>query len=226
MRTPGSSNGTPVLAGDFFQVDENNNSATGDELARRSDICREVSTRSLDFGAGTHFTVYITSPRGTNTNVDPPSFTVQVYDEPGNSVGAPQPVWTSDNSLELEASDFTGIPFGSLRFDFTNSLGGTVYSEYSAFGRFSVGLGSQCHGAPSCDKDCCPPGALKATVGGLHYTQIPDCAMRSRMRSRASSPSTTETPAKRPTGVPCRTRSWERRSPAARRTIPDSRGAR
>lgn len=179
IRTVGSANGTPVLGGDFFQVDVDNNFATGDKLARRSDLCTDVSIRVLDFGAGTRFTVYVTSPQGASPAVDPPSFTVQAYDEPGSPVGAPLSFWTADHAFELASSDITAIQYGSLKFDFTNSLGGTIYAEYSAEGRFSAGLTSQCEDPHPCDQtDCCPPGSLKATAGGLHYPQpqFPDCA--------------------------------------------------
>jgi HpiC1 cyclase len=177
--TAGDSNGTPVLGGDFFQVDVGNNSATGDKLARGSDLCTDVSIRFVDFGAGSRFTVYVTDPRGADPSVDPPSFTVQVYDEPGHPVGGLQPFWTADHALEFTSSDFSAIKFGSLKFDFTNSLGGTIYAEYSAQGLFSVGLASQCENRRPCDEvDCCPPGSPKATAAGLHYPQgqFPNCA--------------------------------------------------
>ncbi|HEX6200454.1 MAG TPA: hypothetical protein VF150_09335 [Thermoanaerobaculia bacterium] len=171
--------GGPVLEGDFFQVDVDGNFATGDRLARQTALCREASLRFLDFGAGTRLTIYVADPRGDQPNVDPPSFTVQVYDEAGAPVGAAQPVWTADHALEMAAADFTASPFGALQFDFTDSLGGTVYAEYSAFGRFSVGLSSQCEDQGRCaGTDCCPPGAPKAIAAGIHYprSQFPDCA--------------------------------------------------
>lgn len=177
--TAGSADRSPVLAGDFFQVDAGNDFATGERLVRQSDLCSEASIRLVDFGAGTRFTVFVTQPRGNVPASDPPSFTVQVHDEDGIPVGGLQPFWTAGNSFELAGSDITSIAFGSVTFDFTNSLGGTVYAEYSAQGRFSVGVASQCAGAPSCDAtDCCPPGSRKAIAGGIHYPQndFPDCA--------------------------------------------------
>jgi len=156
-----------------------NNFATGDQLLRGSELCRDSSVRFLDFGAGTRLAVYVNQPRGPSEADDPPSFTVQVYSEAGAPMGSPQPVWTADHALELAASDFAAGHFGTLAFDFTNSLGGTVYAEYSAEGRFSVGAVSQCHDPRHCDEDCCPPGAPKAVVSGLHYPKAdgyPDCA--------------------------------------------------
>ncbi|MFW6175977.1 MAG: hypothetical protein ACOC7L_04055, partial [Acidobacteriota bacterium] len=175
----GRSDGAPVLAGDFFQIDVANNFATGNQLLRSTEACSDSSVRFLDFGSGTRLAVYVTQPRGADQGADPPSFTLQVYDEAGDPVGAPQPVWTADHALELSVSDFTALSFGNLGLDFSNSLGGTAYAEYSAGGRFSVGVVSQCHESGHCEEDCCPPGSPKTVVGGLHYPKdagFPDCA--------------------------------------------------
>lgn len=170
VRAAGGPDGLPVLAGDFFQVDVGNNFATGDQLLGRSQLCRHASIRSLDFGAGTRLAVYVAHPRGDDEDVDPPSFTVQVFDEAGSPEAAPQPVWTADHALELAASDLTANPFGTLVFDFTNGAGGAAYAEYSAQGRFSVGVLSQCEEAPFCE-GCCAPGTPKATTPPLHYSE-------------------------------------------------------
>jgi len=174
----GGPDGLPVLAGDFFQVDVGSNFATGNELLRGSRVCRHASSRFLDFGAGTRLAIYLRHPRGANEGEDPPSFTVQVLDEQGNPEGAPEPFWTADHALELAAADLTEKTFGTLAFDFTNSLGGAAYAEYSAEGRFSVGVASQCEDEPSCGDDCCPAGSLKATTPELFYpaeSGILDC---------------------------------------------------
>jgi hypothetical protein len=176
--TVGSADGTPVLGGNFFQVDVGDGSATGDKLVRGSDLCSDVSIRLADLGAGSRFKLYLADPRGATPSVDPPSFTVQAYDEAGHPAGGPQDFWTADHALELASAVFTSLKFGSLKFDFTNSLAGTIYAEYSAPGNLSIGLTSQCQDPPSYDPtDCCPPGSLKATVTGLDYPQsrFPDC---------------------------------------------------
>lgn len=178
--TAGGPDGLPVLAGDFFQVNVGSNFATGNELLRGGQVCRRASVRFLDFGFGdgTRLAVYVAHPRGADEGSDPPSFTVQILDEQGHPEGPPQPFWTADHALELAASDLTEKPFGTLAFDFTNSLGGAAYAEYDAEGRFSVGVGSECEDAPSCGADCCPPGALKATTPELFYpaeSGILDC---------------------------------------------------
>lgn len=173
--TAGNFDGSPVLAGDFFQVDTLNNFATGNRLLRK--VCRDASIRFLDFGSGTRLLVYLTQPRGGDPAVDPPSFTVRAVDEAGVALGPAVPFWSADHALEIAASDVAPVPFGSLRFDFTNSLGGAVYAEYSAEGRFSVGAAGECEDEPSCGADCCPPGALEAVAHAIHYPQavFPDC---------------------------------------------------
>lgn len=143
---PGDPDMTPLFAGDFFQVDVGDDFATGNRLPRFIERCDVASLRFLEFplpGSGTRLVVWIANPRGTGGG-DPPSFTVQVYDEAGNPVGAPIPVKTSLHSIEYDASDFTALDFGTLRFDFTNGGGGVVFAESSVQGRFSVGLDSQC----------------------------------------------------------------------------------
>ncbi len=57
ISTAGDPHQTPVLGGDFFQVDVADNFATGDKLVRRStDLCTRSSIRFLTFpfaGSGT-----------------------------------------------------------------------------------------------------------------------------------------------------------------------------
>lgn len=141
---PGEPDMTPLFAGDYLQVDVGDDFATGERARRYIEICSRESIRFFDFGSGARLAVWIDNPRGPSAGIDPVSFTVQVYDEAGNPVGAPQPYWTDQSSLEVEASEFTALAFGTLRFDFSNSGRGTVFGEYSAAGRFSVGFDSQC----------------------------------------------------------------------------------
>jgi hypothetical protein len=146
ITTTGNSDQTPVLAGDYFQVDVGDNFATGDRLVRGSDLCDDATVRFLELplpGSGTRLTVWIANPRGSGP-ADPPSFTVRVFDEPGNEVGVPTEFRVDAHALELEASLLSALSFGTLRFDFGNSNGGTVYAESSAQGRFSIGVTSQC----------------------------------------------------------------------------------
>lgn len=150
ITTAGNPDMTPVLGGDYFQVDVGDNFATGDQLARQIELCNHASIRALEFplpGSGTRLTIWIANPRGVGTG-DPPSFTVQAYDEAGNAIGGLTTVKTTLHALEFDASVFTGLSFSTLRFNFTNSFGGTVYAEASVEGRFSVGVTSQCDEIP------------------------------------------------------------------------------
>lgn len=152
ISTAGDPHQVPVLAGDFFQVDVDENFATGDKLVRRfTDLCTEGSIRFITFpfaGSDTRLAVWIVNPQGAGLG-DPESFTVQAYEENGTPHGAPFGIHTANKSMELWASDFAGgLAFGELRFDFGNSNGGVVYAEAQADGRFSVGMTGQCHEAP------------------------------------------------------------------------------
>ena len=82
-------------------------------------------------------------PQGSDPGSDPPSVTVTPYSQAGAVLSATD-IYTDQVVLKLDASDFTGLSFGTLRFDFTNSSGGYVYAKYSAAGKFSVGLNSAC----------------------------------------------------------------------------------
>lgn len=141
---PGEPDLTPLFAGDYLQVDVGDDFATGERAARYVDLCTRESIRFFDFGTGSRLAVWIDDPQGASAGLDPVSFTVRVYNEAGNPVGGAQSVWTDKNSLELTAADFTAIDFGTLVFDFSNSGRGTVFGEYSADGRFSVGFDSEC----------------------------------------------------------------------------------
>lgn len=141
---PGDPDLVPLFAGDYLQVDVGDAFATGENARRFVELCSRESIRFFDFGSGSRLAVWIANPRGPSPGIDPVSFTVQVYDEAGNPVGAAQSVWADEHLLELEASDFTAIDFGTLVFDFSNAGRGTVFGEYSAAGLFSVGFDSTC----------------------------------------------------------------------------------
>lgn len=142
--TAGDPNMGEVFAGDYIQVDPANAFATGERAKRLIDLCTVESVRLVDFGSGTRVVAWISDPRGGNPGSDPISFSLRVVDEDGNPDGGPQSVWADDHVVVLDPADYTSLSFGTLIFDFTNSSRGTVFVEYSAFGEFSVGLGSQC----------------------------------------------------------------------------------
>lgn len=134
----------PALTGDFFSVDVGGAFATGDRLVPIQDFCDVAETRFADFGSGTDLTIMVNSPLGSDSNVDPPTFTVEVLDEAGNSLRI-WDVFVSSAVTQWEASDFAlDDRFGTLVFDFSDGGGGWAYAGYSNSGLFSVGFGSAC----------------------------------------------------------------------------------
>lgn len=133
------------LIGDYLQVDVGNNFATGERMPSFIDLCPEQQIRFLDFGTGTELRFLIGNPQGADPMTDPPTMTVTPVGENG-TVFPSTDVYTTQFALALSASDFTSQHFGTLIFDFSNAGGGMVYGEYSAGGKFSVGLNSACTG--------------------------------------------------------------------------------
>jgi hypothetical protein len=131
------------LVGDYLQVDVANNFATAERMVSFRDLCDEQEIRFIDFGAGTELRVLVNNPRGTDLMTDPPTMVVRPFDETGGALPVTE-VYTTENALRLLASDFTSARFGTLVFELSNGGGGLVYGEYSAGGRFSVGLNSAC----------------------------------------------------------------------------------
>lgn len=135
--------GVTQIAGDFFQVDVGNAFATGERMIREDDLCNAGEIRFLDFGSGTRLRILIAEPQGAGAEGDPASFTVSARGEDG-AVFATEDYFTDQNVIDLTAAEFSTLAFGSLVFDFTASSGGFVYAEYSADGKFSVGLNFTC----------------------------------------------------------------------------------
>jgi hypothetical protein len=137
--------GTPTFGSDFFQVDVGNDFGTGQRTRRIVEACEVESLRFLEFplpGSGTEVTVWLQFPQGTGAG-DPFSFRVRRYDEAGNFLGTTS-FKTDDHVIKLDASDLTGVPFGTFEIDFENASRGFAYAESSVQGRFSVGVDSQC----------------------------------------------------------------------------------
>lgn len=135
--------GTSLLVGDYFQVDPGNAFATGQRMASLDDLCIVNQVRFLDFGSGTELRLLINEPQGSDPARDPASVVVYPNLQDG-TVLQPTDIYTDDYAFEVSASDFTTSAFGTLLFEFSNSSGGLVYAEYSAFGQFSVGLNGAC----------------------------------------------------------------------------------
>ncbi len=152
ISTAGDPHQTPVLGGDFFQVDVADNFATGDKLVRSStDLCTESSIRFLAFpsaGSGTRLAVWIVNPR-VRVSVTRRRSPCRSSTRTEIRKAPPSPSTPRAKTLELQAADFAGaLAFGFLRFDFSASNGGVVYSEAQAEGRYSVGMTGQCYEAP------------------------------------------------------------------------------
>ena len=132
------------LEGDYFRIDSGNDFATGDRLVSSEDYCDQQEVRFVDFGSGSRVRVLLAEPQGAAQ----PSFRYTAYRESGASIFEVD-VFASDhlNVFDVDAL----VPFqrfGTLVFDFSNSGGGFVTAEYSAFGRYSVELNAACR-APS-----------------------------------------------------------------------------
>lgn len=131
-----------MVVGDYLQVDVGDDFATGDRMVSLADLCDLAEVRFFDFGAGTELRILVNVPRGTEPG-DPPTFTVTPYGEDGATFPATD-VFVDTFTVRLDAADFTGLAFGTLVFNFSPASGGLVYAEYSADGRFSVGMNGAC----------------------------------------------------------------------------------
>ncbi len=129
----------PELVGDSFSVDFSADFASGAALLRARDLCNRQRIRLVDFGSGTELQVLLNEPRGAGT----PSFSYTAWDSSGAVIGSGD-VFADEHFLLLEGSDLASEPFGMLEVDFGNAVGGHVSATYSAFGRFSVGVGGEC----------------------------------------------------------------------------------
>lgn len=135
--------GSPLLVGDYFQVDPGNAFATGQRMASLDELCNLTEARYADFGSGTELRLLIGTPQGSDPIFDPPSVVVTPILEDGTLLPTTK-IFTNEFAIEVSASDLTASSFGTLIFDFMNSGGGLVYAEYSADGQFSVGLNGAC----------------------------------------------------------------------------------
>lgn len=138
-----SVSGSTLLVGDYFQIDPGNAFATGQRMASVDEFCTLTEVRFLDFGAGTELRLMINDPRGSDPVSDPASVVVHPFRQDGTAIPTTN-IYTDDFAFEISASDFATSSFGTFVFEFTNSSGGLVYAEYSAFGQFSVGLNGAC----------------------------------------------------------------------------------
>lgn len=144
----------PVLAADAFQVDPEENFATGDLLVSTDGdyLCDLWSTRFAvggPFSGGTDLRLYVETPLGDDPQTDDPSVRFEVFDEQGNVLGTVD-YWTATNVVEIPATDVVLEVSDTTAFGAFEVLlragtgGGIVTTEYRAEGRYSIGLGGTC----------------------------------------------------------------------------------
>lgn len=132
------------LTGDFLQVNVRDNFATGDRMIQAADVCNYIEVRFLTFGSGTEFRLLVNNPQGTDPATDFPSVSLQVYGEDGNYYAGFN-FFTNSPTVYFNTDDLAlPIAFGTIVFSFDHSNGGFVYAEYSAEGKFSVGMNGSC----------------------------------------------------------------------------------
>lgn len=136
-----------ALSGDYFQVDQLESFATGDRLLGPGDLCNGYEIRFLEgggFDGGTILVFFFNDPQGADSQADPPSALLTLYDEAGDVVASGF-IHSSQNTAALAVANF-GLPvdFGTLEVDFTSSSGGAVLADYSASGKYSIGLNGTC----------------------------------------------------------------------------------
>lgn len=129
-----------VLTGDFFYLDFAGRFATGDQLLRREDHCDSLMARLLDFGSGVKLRLFSSRPQG---DTDPTAM-FTVYNEAGAEVDS-GPVFAGGEVEVLNSRDLTPVRFGTLMIDYLEG-GGSLVTEYSAAGRFSVAMNATCSG--------------------------------------------------------------------------------
>lgn len=152
---------TGTFTADYFQLDPANDFASGSRPMDlfRGELCNRATARFLvggGFTGGTKLFFFFNAPQGFpegfTKNIPPPpippSAIVTVYREDSTLVGGAE-IFSDTYTLEIDAAEliaFIGedVNFGSIDFDFGNSLGGYVHAEYRANDRFSVSVKGAC----------------------------------------------------------------------------------
>lgn len=141
-----------AISMDSFQVDFNNNFATGGVAFAASEGCKNWSVRFLRFfaGAGTFLNILSGGPLGIGGD---PTLVGNVYNEAGDFMNS-FAVRTDDYAFKLAVHDFVvgGLDFGSVElvFDTTRASDhGWVAVGHPALGRFSIGSRGICTDPPS-----------------------------------------------------------------------------
>ncbi|MEM7356227.1 MAG: hypothetical protein AAF657_35760 [Acidobacteriota bacterium] len=146
--------GQGVLHGDYFQLDDGGNFASGSRLVNidpessGNDLCSRFSMRFLDsallFDSGTTFTVWL-QPADPFEGV---AFAYSVYGLAGGDSKLDDVVLSSRFAFEISASALRSVvvpdEFGAIEFQFPFDTVGHVSAVMSASDRFSVGFEATC----------------------------------------------------------------------------------
>lgn len=141
------------ISTDVFEVNFDENFASGDRGFTLDDFCTDWRARFLRFPGttgGTVLTFLLNGPLGPDDEIDPPTITGEVFTQEGAFVNSFS-IWTDDWVLEIQALDLVGddTEFGTLvmALDTAFSPPGVVLEKHSAFSRFSLGIVSVCDDA-------------------------------------------------------------------------------
>lgn len=137
--------GSGLLTGDYLQVNVGENLATGERLIGPDELCRCNEIRFFQgqpLDRATLLHLFIDDPRGRNPGANTPTAVVDVFDEAGTSLGTFD-LFTDLNVVSFDVSEVTAAGAGVIEVDFSSTRG-TLSAEYSAAGRFSVGVSATC----------------------------------------------------------------------------------
>ncbi|MCP3962859.1 MAG: hypothetical protein GY719_33895 [bacterium] len=145
--------GESPLSGDYFQIDNAGNFASGSRMvnidpdSRGYDLCTRFSMRFLDsalaFDSGTIYTVWFEAAEphvGT-------AFSYSVFDLAGPDSLLDNTFVSNANAFQVAASTLrfiVGAEFGAIEFEFPVGTVGHISAVMSALGRLSVGYEATC----------------------------------------------------------------------------------
>lgn len=136
-------------AADYFQVNSDEDFASGDLIPNVDEFCSIATARLLKFFAGdegTVLTLLMDQVFGSDPNTDPPSAVLTFYSEGGVELGTVN-VFADTFIVDLGLSDLAsnfGVNFGTVDIDIVDPDGGLATVSHSAFNRFSVGHLTEC----------------------------------------------------------------------------------
>lgn len=145
--------GESPLSGDYFQIDNAGNFASGSRMvnidpdSRGYDLCTRLSMRFLDsalaFDSGTIYTVWFeaTEPHSGD------AFSYSVFDLAGPDSLLDNTFASNANAFQVTANTLrfiVGAEFGAIEFEFPPGTVGHISATMSALGRLSVGYEATC----------------------------------------------------------------------------------